>query len=88
MIEDIINIELNDELDLHYFHAKDANYLVQYFIDDAFNKGKSEIKIVHGKGRSILKKIVTNELKKNTKIAGFKDDHGNWGATIVYLKKN
>ena len=78
MNDEITRIELNDELDLHYFHPKYVKDLLKDFIDDSYNKGKKEIRIVHGKGKSVMKSIVISELKKNNKIAGYKDDHGNW----------
>jgi DNA-nicking Smr family endonuclease len=85
--KDIIKIELEDELDLHHFHPKDAKTLIHEFIDIAYSKEKKEIRIVHGKGASVLKSIVINELKKNNKIMYFRDDGSNWGATIAVLKK-
>lgn len=87
MNKKIIEIELEDELDLHHFHPKDAKEILKEFIDTEYNKGKKEIRIAHGKGRSVLKNIVLNELGKNEKVLSFKNDGANWGATIAVLRQ-
>jgi len=48
------------------------------------------VRIIHGKGRGILKKSVLEILKKSPFVESFKDapmEAGGWGATIVELKK-
>ena len=87
MNEQIIKIELEDELDLHHFHPKDAKALLHEFIEMSYKKGKREIRIAHGKGKSVLKRIVISELEKNDRIASFGNDSANWGATIAQLKQ-
>jgi len=83
---DIHKIELHDDLDLHPFHPKDAKALLLDFIESAREKGLPRIRIVHGKGRSVLKRMVIAELERNVNISRFHDEGGNWGATIAYLK--
>ncbi len=86
MSDEIINIELDDELDLHPFHPKDVKIVLKEFIDMAIEKGITEVRIIHGKGRSTIKGIVLKELEKNDKVISFKDDAGNWGASTAVLK--
>jgi DNA-nicking Smr family endonuclease len=85
-MDEITRVELKDELDLHPFHPKDAKLLLRDFIEDASKKGIKIVRIVHGKGRSVIKSIVTAELERNEHISKFQDEPGNWGATIAYLK--
>ena len=85
-MDEITKIELKDEIDLHAFHPSDAKPLLREFIENAKAKGFQRIRIVHGKGRSVIKGIVISELKKNSSISDFHDEGGNWGATIAYLK--
>jgi DNA-nicking Smr family endonuclease len=85
MDEDIPRIEPGTELDLHHFNPRDARNLIKDFIDDAHAAGAGTVRIVHGKGRSVLKSIVIAELSKNTLVLSFDDDRSNWGATIVHL---
>jgi len=86
--DDLYKVELHDELDLHPFHPKDAKALLVDFIESAQEKGLSRIRIVHGKGRSVLKRIVIAELERNVHISHFQDEGGNWGATVAFLKGN
>jgi DNA-nicking Smr family endonuclease len=86
MNDEITRIELEDELDLHHFDPKDAKAVLLEFIETAVSKGKKEIRIVHGKGKSTLKTIVQKELERNSKIKGYLNDGSNWGATIAFLK--
>lgn len=86
MSEELTRIELGGELDLHCFHPRDAKPLVREFIDAARSRGIRSVRIVHGRGRSVLKSIVLSELSKNENVVSFADDHGNWGATIAVLR--
>lgn len=85
-MDEIRRIELRDELDLHAFHPRDAKPLLREFIDNARKKGIMRLRIIHGKGRSVIKSIVIAELERNEHISKFNDEPGNWGATIAYLK--
>ncbi len=88
MDEKIIKIDLEDELDLHYFDPEDVKDVLIEFIEIAAAKNKRQIRIIHGKGISVLKAIVHNELKRNSRILSFSSDGGNWGATLAILKND
>lgn len=87
MNDEPVEISLNDEIDLHHFHPRDAKALLNEFIDIAVERGLAEVRIVHGRGRSVIKKIVLDELGRNPLVKSFADDGANWGATRVYLKR-
>jgi hypothetical protein len=58
------------------------------YIAACLSRGITEIRIIHGKGTGTLKAIVHAVLKRDPRVAGFKDagiDAGGWGATIVRL---
>ena len=86
MDDETVKIELADEIDLHPFHPKDVKYILQAFIDNACEKGYKRLRIAHGKGQSVIKSTVIKELGRDDRVASFKDEPGNWGATIVILK--
>ena len=51
---------------------------------------KRNVRIVHGKGRGVLKKRVRSLLKRNLLVESFHDapaEAGGWGATVALLKK-
>ncbi|HPJ37876.1 MAG TPA: Smr/MutS family protein [Spirochaetota bacterium] len=82
------HIELDDEIDLHHFHPKDVKLVLKDFIEDARERGIGTIRIIHGKGQSVLKSIVRGVLEKNDDIVEFHDDMYNWGATIAVVGKS
>lgn len=86
MKEEIFRINLDDELDLHPFHPKDAKAVLIEFIEMSAEKGIKKIRIAHGKGRSAIKAMVIKELESSSRIQSFHDDAHNWGATIAILK--
>jgi dsDNA-specific endonuclease/ATPase MutS2 len=81
-------IPIDGILDLHTFSPKEVKDLVPEYIAACLSRGITEIRIIHGKGTGTLKAIVHAVLKKDPRVAGFKDagiDAGGWGATIVRL---
>ncbi|MDH3567798.1 MAG: Smr/MutS family protein, partial [Desulfobacteraceae bacterium] len=62
--------------------------LADYFYA-CIDAGIYSVRIVHGKGRGILKKRVQELLKKNPLVESYKNaplEAGGWGATLVELK--
>jgi DNA mismatch repair protein MutS2 len=58
-------------------------------LDDAILLGQGELKILHGKGEGVLRKVIREQLKKTKQVASFKDEHvdrGGDGITVVVLK--
>jgi len=86
--DDPIEIPIDGVLDLHTFSPKEVKDLVPEYIAACLSRGIREIRIIHGKGTGTLKAIVHAVLKKDPRVAGFKDagiDAGGWGATLVRL---
>ena len=87
--DEIYRIPITDELDLHTFSPRDIKSVVTEYISECYKLGIRELKIIHGKGKSVQKSIVHNLLKQNPLVISFQDaspQFGGWGATIVRLK--
>jgi DNA-nicking Smr family endonuclease len=84
-----IRIPIDGELDLHTFAPHEASDAVNEYINVCAEKGILEVKIIHGKGKGMLRRTVEAVLKKHRLVQSFKQDTGpsGWGATIVFLKK-
>ena len=80
-------IDFGYECDLHFFHPKDTKNVIYEFIEQAKSKKLQKIRLVHGKGKSVKKKMAHKILEEHPDVKTFTDDSYNWGATIIVLKK-
>jgi len=74
-------------LDLHSFKPKEINSLIPEYITECINRNIIEIRIIHGKGKGILRRGVHAILKRDPRVISFEmaKDRSSWGATIVHL---
>lgn len=87
LMEDIANF--SPEIDIRGFRGEDALYEIEKYLDKALMMGFSNLKIIHGKGDGILRKLIRDYLKKYPQVSRMEDEHvdrGGDGITYVYLK--
>lgn len=87
--DDVATPELTDELDLHTFQPRDCADLVAEYLVAAQEKGFASVRIIHGKGKGTLRRIVHSVLEKHPAVASFRlgdQRSGSWGATLVELR--
>ncbi|NQT55787.1 MAG: Smr/MutS family protein [Desulfobacteraceae bacterium] len=84
-----IRIPINGILDLHMFAPKDAASVVDEYLRACLEKGIYEVRIIHGKGKGVLRRTVHALLEKHPKVLNYKLDSGSssWGATMVFLRQ-
>lgn len=85
-----IRLPISDVLDLHTFQPKEVPDLLTDYFSECIDAGIHTVRVIHGKGKGILKHRVHSILKKNSLVQSFKDassERGGWGATIVELKR-
>lgn len=85
-----VNLPIDGTLDLHTFKPEDLPDLLTDYFAACIEKSIYSIRIVHGKGKGILKKRVQDLLKKDEMVASFRaapPEAGGWGATLVELKR-
>ena len=78
--------EVTDFLDLHGFWPEQVEEVVGEFLRNARRLGLTEVRIAHGKGKSVMRREVWRVLERHPLVAEFKQappDRGSWGATIV-----
>ena len=83
-----VQIPIDGLLDLHMFAPKDANSVVDEYLRACIEKGIYEVRIIHGKGKGVLRRTVHSLLAKHPLVLDFKLDSGpsGWGSSIVHLK--
>jgi DNA mismatch repair protein MutS2 len=80
--------DFNAELDLRGMRGEDAIYEVERYLDKSIMLGFPFIKIIHGKGDGILRKLIREYLKKYSQVNRVEDEHadrGGDGITYVYF---
>jgi len=88
---ELIQFPIEDVLDLHTFQPKDVPNLLEDYFYECIHANIFSVRVIHGKGKGILKKRVQELLKKNKMVKSFKDapiEAGSWGATLVELSVN
>ncbi|MBW2192208.1 MAG: Smr/MutS family protein [Deltaproteobacteria bacterium] len=85
-----VQVPISDILDLHTFKPKEIPGLLSDYFAECIRADIFSVRIVHGKGKGILKNRVQGLLAKNPMVASFENappDAGGWGATLVQLKR-
>jgi len=78
-------LPLDDCLDLHTFNPKDLPHLLDDYLAECSAAGFEEVRIIHGRGRGILRDRLHSLLKSHPLATGYHLD--NPGATVVRLRK-
>lgn len=77
------------ELDLRGMRGESALQEVEHYLDKAIMLGLQSVKLIHGKGDGILRKLIREYVKKYHEVSHLEDEHadrGGDGITYVYLK--
>lgn len=83
-------VPIDGVLDLHTFKAGELPQLLDDYLAGCREAGIDQVRIIHGKGKGVLRARVHALLRTNPLVAGFKtapESAGGWGATLVELKK-
>lgn len=83
-----IVLPIEDVIDLHTFQPREVPDLLDDYFQACIQAGIFSVRVIHGKGKGLLKKHVRHVLKKNQKVISFQDappEAGGWGATLVEL---
>ena len=85
-----IEYPIDGTLDLHQFQPDETADVVDDYIDECRKRKIFSIRIIHGKGIGVQRRIVQSALDKNPAVISFRHEGGSgggWGATTVELKK-
>jgi DNA-nicking Smr family endonuclease len=88
---DPVVLPIEDSIDLHPFAPKDIPSVVEEYLAQCLEAEIYEVRIIHGRGAGVQRKIVHSLLAKHPRVASCKDapaEAGGWGATLVVLKKS
>jgi DNA mismatch repair protein MutS2 len=79
----------SNTLDLRGKRVEEAIPILERFMDTAILVDAGELRILHGKGEGVLRKVVREHLRRYREVASVSDEHverGGDGITVVVLK--
>lgn len=77
------------EIDVRGMRGEEALYVIERVLDRAIMMGYGTLKVLHGKGDGILRRLIREYLRKYEQVSRMEDEHadrGGDGITYVYLK--
>jgi dsDNA-specific endonuclease/ATPase MutS2 len=84
-----IRIPITDVFDLHSVHPKEVEAAVEAYLEEAGRLGFKHLRIIHGRGIGVQRRIVRAVLARTPFVVSFSDappEAGGWGATVVNLR--
>jgi DNA-nicking Smr family endonuclease len=86
---DSVEYPIDGVLDLHTFHPKEIKDLVPEYIRACLEKEIYQVRIIHGKGKGVLRRIVHSILDDLPEVEAYwqEGNAGSWGATLVRLTR-
>ena len=84
-----VRIPITDVFDLHSVQPKEVEAVVEAYLEEARCLGLKNLRIIHGRGAGVQRRIVRAVLVRTPFVASFGDapeQAGGWGATIVTLR--
>lgn len=82
--------KFDNEIHLRHQRVEEAIYKLEKYLDDAFVKGFSQVRIIHGKGSGVLSQAVRNLLKEHPLVKNFhfaEYGEGDYGVTVTEMEK-
>jgi dsDNA-specific endonuclease/ATPase MutS2 len=84
-----IEIPITDTFDLHTVPPRDAEAIVEAYLEEAYTRGFRYVRIIHGRGIGVQREMVRKVLARTEFVEAFSDapmEAGGWGATVVTLR--
>jgi len=78
-------LPITDSIDLHTFRPGDIADLVKEYLHQALLRGYREVRIIHGRGIGVQRRIVQSLLEKHPQVIAFYDE-ADRGSTVVTLR--
>jgi len=84
-----IQYPIDGTLDLHQFAPEDTKAVVEEFIHACLEKKIYSLRIIHGKGKGVKRRMVESVLENHPSVMQFRHEGGSggtWGAVVVDLR--
>ena len=84
-----VEYPIDGTLDLHQFAPGETREVVAEYIRVCLDRGILKLRLVHGKGIGVQRRIVRDLLASHADVASYRHEGGSgggWGATVVDLR--
>jgi dsDNA-specific endonuclease/ATPase MutS2 len=84
-----IEIPITDVFDLHSVPPRDAEAIVEAYLEEAHARAFPYVRIIHGRGIGVQREMVRKVLARTPFVEAYGDapaEAGGWGATVVTLR--
>jgi dsDNA-specific endonuclease/ATPase MutS2 len=84
-----IRIPITEVFDLHSVQPKEVKEVVEAYLEEARRLGFRNVRIIHGRGIGVQRRIVHAVLARTPFVTSYADappEAGGWGATVVTLR--
>jgi len=84
-----VEIPVTDVFDLHSVPSRDAEAVLEEYLQEAHRLGLKALRVIHGRGIGVRREMVRTVLQRTPFVASFADapaEAGGWGATVVTLR--
>ena len=84
-----VRIPITDVFDLHSVQPREVEAVVEAYLEEAHRLGLKNLRIIHGRGIGVQRRIVRAVLASTPFVVSYADapeQAGGWGATIVTLR--
>lgn len=88
--DDPVVLPIEDHIDLHPFAPRDIPSVVEEYVWQCHEQGLREVRIIHGRGKGVQRRIVQSALEKNPLVESSHDappERGGWGATVAVIRE-
>lgn len=84
----VVHLKVDGVLDLHHFKPREVPELVRDYLAECKRLRIAEVRIIHGKGKGVLRAIVQEILAADPQVESFGPalDGSGWGVTIARLR--
>jgi hypothetical protein len=85
---EFVRLEITDVFDLHTIAPRDVERVVVEYLEEARRARFRSVRIIHGKGRGVQRRLVQNILARTPFIRDWTDappQSGGWGATVAHF---
>jgi dsDNA-specific endonuclease/ATPase MutS2 len=82
--DEVLVVPIEASIDLHHFAPRDIPSVVDEYLREAAEKGLTEVRVIHGRGKGVQRQRVQKQLSRHPLVIEFRSD--GLGSTLATLR--